>query len=112
MSAIYRSLIALLLALSLLLAQLGSFAHALEHLPQGVGVQQKADENASHDRHERDTICPSCISYASLGAGAHTSALCQHTLATCDDVTQIQFQNFSPTKRAQAHRARAPPAFS
>ena len=112
MSAIYRPLIAVLLALSLLIGQQGSFAHALEHLPQGVGVQQKADVSASHDGHERDTTCPSCISYASLGTGVHSNAPSQNCAATCHQLKLAHFQNYSDTKPAKAHRARAPPSFS
>ena len=108
----FRIISAFCLALLLLNAQQGAFAHALEHLPHGVGLHQGEDISAPQDAPDDDAVCLICVAYAAIGAGVRSDASigCEAPIQVC--IASFYFQSHSGKRTPNLHRARAPPAFS
>lgn len=100
--ALSRLFLPLLFAFTLLLAQQGSFAHALRHV---MADQQQQDKQAPHSN-----ACDQCASYAQLG-GALNSA-CHTFKAISDSSASVQqfIVAFNST-HVLAASARGPPVF-
>lgn len=86
---------ALFLATALLLAQLGAFAHALEHLPDAGGAPEPA--------------CEWCAAYAPLGAGAPVAAPPPIVVAPQPLPVTVREPGFLSAQPLLAYRAQAPP---
>ena len=119
-----RPLLSLFLVAALLVAQLGTVAHRLAHGFELLGRQADRQVTASHgtdraqehehanDADEGVASCLACLSFASVGTGAHSDVQITFAPPPRSGLARWQVRPTVTSLTPQQHRARAPPVFS
>lgn len=114
-TSLYRRLLALGVAVLLLAAQHGAFAHHLTHIVFGSTAQQQTidqDDAALHMAAElQGHICTTCLALDAFDAALPTTAVAAHAavfVAALTPAVPHSAPQFTPAR----YRARAPPSLT